>query len=274
MVRTDYKAKTSYRGTTAAQYDLKRSWRKKWKREMAVIETLVASFGTDTSIIDIPVGTGRFLPFYLEGKHPVIGVDISKDMLAQASAKAKGRNPLQTLAYFMIGDAEQIPLTNKSMDFAICIRLLNWVTQPCSTLIIRELHRVARQGIVMGFRSIHPMSLSDFFRLGFRDILPTPRHLAKWLKKFAIFIRHWGGRIKRLLIRMTGQPIQNKSPGNDLKPNRTLYNEGEVLRSFHQLGWTLSDTFFIDEVARYKRKLVDSYSIYYFKFSGKESLTS
>ena len=102
---------------------------------------MVDEFEVGTSILDIPLGTGRFLQCYEKGEHFVIGVDKSKDMLLQAKKKAANSNLVQ----MMLGEAEHIPLGDKSVDYAICIRLFNWVPQLVLKQMLIELQRVAKK---------------------------------------------------------------------------------------------------------------------------------
>jgi ubiquinone/menaquinone biosynthesis C-methylase UbiE len=266
MKKKAYAARTTYKGEMAADYDKRRSKRKKWKREMAAVEAIVSGFDTGASIVDVPMGTGRFLPFYTKGRHPVLGLDISMDMLQQAAGKAKmlensgvgEKNRIN----MVIGDAEALPLSNKSMDYVICIRLLNWVTKPISEKILNEFQRVARKGIIVGFRSLHAMTSGDFIRMGAADLVPTPRHISRWVKSIPGFARRQGRRIKRGVVNIiAGKEKQSNRPQPGFK-GRTLYDEAEMIRFFSGIGMRVCETVPIDRVASYWQKKVDSYSIY------------
>ena len=67
-----------YYGQTAKDYEKTRQGGT-WERENAF---LLAGLKGVKSVLDCPVGTGRFLSFYQERKIKCVGVDISKDMLA------------------------------------------------------------------------------------------------------------------------------------------------------------------------------------------------
>ncbi len=272
----NYPAKKNYSGNVAVTYDKKRSKRKKWKREMAVMQTLISRFKRGASIIDVPVGTGRFLPFYYDSQHRVLGIDISMDMLRQAKAKALDAAQDQpggakNKMNFAIGDAESIPLADKSVDYVICIRLLNWVTKPISKTIIKEFKRVASEGIILGFRSLQPMTSSNFIRLGAADMLPTPRQVSRWFKGSWKLARRVAGKVKRVLK----QTVSTKETCDKAKPGtfkgRTLYDEAEMFHLFQQMGLNVCEGFPVDQKASYSKKKVDSYSIYLLTFRPLES---
>ena len=208
-----YHARSAYQGNTAAQYDRKRSKRKKWKREIAAIRTLAAQFEPGTSILDIPVGTGRFLEFYNGGKHTVYGIDVSPDMLNQAKVKALalgGKNDRNDV-YLVIGEAEHIPMRDKCIDYVVCIRMLNWVTKPIFKDIIKEYHRVARKGIIVGFRCRQTMKFKDFLWLGLLGIIPTPYRVSRWVKTTVRFSIRVVGKIKSLTAAAAGKTKKKTS---------------------------------------------------------------
>ena len=118
-----------YMGATAAGYDAKRENDPKWLLEQQLIEGMLADLpgGVDgenqprTVVLDCPVGTGRFLPFYVERGFYILGMDISRDMLSQAQAKIE---PLMARAMGELrqGDIRATGLPDKSVDVAVNCR--------------------------------------------------------------------------------------------------------------------------------------------------------
>jgi len=102
-----------YYGQTAKDYDAKRQGIT-WELEN---QFLLAGLDGVKSVLDCPVGTGRFLPFYQERKIKCVGVDISHDMLAQASKKEYGK-----LVKGSIFD-----LKHKA-EMGVCFRMFQWLT--------------------------------------------------------------------------------------------------------------------------------------------------
>ena len=133
-------AADNYYGKKAYDYDLGREDSDKWKAEYkAVQEGLSGITGT---ILDVPCGTGRFFPIYLERGFKILGMDISEDMLHQA----KARDPQ---AQLQEGDiAKGIPLPDKSVDVTVCSQFLKFCTEPELAPIIREIARVTKSRIL------------------------------------------------------------------------------------------------------------------------------
>lgn len=267
-----YHARSAYQGKTAAQYDRKRSKRKKWKREISAIRTLAARFEPGTSILDIPVGTGRFLEFYNGGTHTVYGIDVSRDMLHQARAKALAlcENNNRDHVYLVMGEAEHIPMRDKSIDYVVCIRMLNWVSKPIFKDIIREFRRVARKGIIIGFRCRQAMKFKDFLHLGMLSVVPTPYRVSRWLKAIARFSIRVVGKIKSLAAAAAGKP-QKKQMRNENRQRvftgKTLYDPLETRAFFSELGLEVEDSFPMDTLPEFFKRKIKPYSIYSMKLN-------
>lgn len=148
-----------YKGEIAAGYDAKRESQSKWHEENRIMRDWLSAFPKGTSVVDVPVGTGRFIPLYEELGFNVLGLDISEDMLKEASEKAKGDN-----TYLRLGDARDIDLSDQGYDVAVCIRLFRWIKLYEVQYVLRELQRVARKNIIFNARVANhpyarPMSL-------------------------------------------------------------------------------------------------------------------
>jgi ubiquinone/menaquinone biosynthesis C-methylase UbiE len=145
-----------YHGAIAAGYDAKRESDPKWIIEQQIITGMLDDLPPHTLVFDCPVGTGRFLPFYIEKGFTFIGMDLSLDMLRQAGAKVQ---PLATRATGELrqGDVRQTGMADKSVDVAVNCRITRWLSpQDCQTMI-REMQRVARQRIIWTARvANHP----------------------------------------------------------------------------------------------------------------------
>jgi len=134
----------TYRGEKAATYDEARDREAKWRREHdAVTEFLQGAAGT---VLDIPVGTGRFLSLYRELGLEAVGFDVSDEMLSLARQK-------DAAARLDQGDIFGIPLPNKSVDTAVCVRLLNLITEDEMVMAIKELARVTRDRMILSIRT-------------------------------------------------------------------------------------------------------------------------
>lgn len=142
-----------YRGDAAKTYDAVRSRHDKWISEQRIVETLLTRLPPGSSIIDIPIGTGRFVDEYHRLRLMPTGMDISPDMIAIAAGKAEraGLNiPLHT------GDIRRIQAADGAFDTALCICFLNWVDINGAREALRELVRVARKNLIVSIRYYVP----------------------------------------------------------------------------------------------------------------------
>jgi ubiquinone/menaquinone biosynthesis C-methylase UbiE len=95
------------------------------------------------SVLDVPFGTGRFLPLYNNKNHLVTGLDSSQDMVDQA--KDKFGNSLTNVS-IDICDARKMPYQNGQFDLSVCFRFLPWIVSfKDLKIILNELSRVSKK---------------------------------------------------------------------------------------------------------------------------------
>lgn len=142
-----------YHGQVAAGYDAKRETSDKWICEQRIIEEWLGELPDGSTVLDAPMGTGRFMDICARKKFQLFGLDRQGDMLQQALIKAKG------IGYdfkFKVGDVLQTGLPDKSVDCVTCIRLTRWLIEEHGPegiqRLLRELQRVARQRIILTAR--------------------------------------------------------------------------------------------------------------------------
>lgn len=132
-----------YTGSVAEGYDDARSKKANWAAENAAVEKWLGIVGAGARVLDIPVGTGRFLAAYRCQRMSVVGMDVSADMLEQARRKNAG-------ADLRAGHILAIDLPDGSVDVAIAVRILNWLTPGEVRRALAELARVTRRWIITG----------------------------------------------------------------------------------------------------------------------------
>ena len=145
------KLKQAYFGDVATQYDAKRAG-SKWQGEQEAVRGLLGRLREtlgDYSLLDIPVGTGRFLEFYREFGVAATGLDVSGDMLAEAEKKASA---LACPIRLELGNVLDLRARAGGFDVALCIRLANWLDADCLAKALVELSRTARRFVVFGVR--------------------------------------------------------------------------------------------------------------------------
>jgi ubiquinone/menaquinone biosynthesis C-methylase UbiE len=92
-----------------------------------------------TTVLDVPVGTGRFLKFFSGCGFKVTGIDASEEMLSLAG-QLKVKN-----ATLIKGDARNLEYTDKAFDAVVCVRLLHLLPEAQMKKVIAEITRVTKK---------------------------------------------------------------------------------------------------------------------------------
>lgn len=122
-----------YRGKGATGYEARRQGKRKWILENEGTAFLLPD-GIKT-VLDVPIGTGRFHEIYEERGLIVTGVDTSPDMLKEA--KKKGFSDLH------LGDIRNMNFPSKCFDVSVCIRLFAWFEPDAVLAAMKEMARVS-----------------------------------------------------------------------------------------------------------------------------------
>ena len=160
----DYSARDEYRGATAREYDAERQQSSQWQREQTIVESVLDDLPEGASILDVPFGTGRFVPLYARRGLRLVGVDVSRDMFRAASRAHAADSDM--LGRFALGEAEHLPIRDRGIDFVVSTRFLSWLPPSVMRGVAGELARVARQGAIVQVdtvRSLGPFGLFGAF---------------------------------------------------------------------------------------------------------------
>jgi ubiquinone/menaquinone biosynthesis C-methylase UbiE len=128
----------AYTVEIASSYEDDRKAEIIWNVEQSYMKNLVDNMSHNCSLLDIPIGTGRFLEFYTEKKLNIFGIDISEAMLAEARNKTSSDD-----VNLEIGDVNSLRFCDRTFDYIICWRLLHLFPNESLKNIITELSRVA-----------------------------------------------------------------------------------------------------------------------------------
>lgn len=148
----------TYTGNTAERYDEKRSSSQKWHGENLVIDSFLSQLPPNSRLLDVPVGTGRFIELYKKHRITATGVDISNDMIAVAKNKAA---QLEANIALQQGSVLDLKFSDGTFDCALCVRLLNWLRPEEMDQAIGQLSSVSKKHLILGIRSFgqNPNSL-------------------------------------------------------------------------------------------------------------------
>lgn len=239
MPRKSYPAKFQYKGEVAERYLERRNGTLKWRREQQIIQRLVGSFPLGSSILDVPIGTGRFLQSYAKGNHSVYGLDISSDMLSQAQDMQGAINNVKGLIQ---GDAESIPLRDGAVDYVICMRLLNWIPSPIFNDIISEFTRIARKGIIVEVRVSKPIGWLGMIQ---KTVADPRTNLHRMIHPI----------YKRVMPnRAPATKALKKNRGNDEIGGYVLHNAEDVSSMIAEHGLVVHDVIEVDKGMDYSHR--------------------
>lgn len=129
----------AYSSSEAATYEADREVEPLWHVENAFVRALLGRSDV-RSVLDAPVGTGRFLDLY-EGK-AVTGLDLSTAMLDEARKRVMGLE-LSNVALRQ-GSVISLPFGDKQFDFVISWRLFHLLPPETIAPALAELARVCQ----------------------------------------------------------------------------------------------------------------------------------
>lgn len=148
----------------------RRDVRKARALERALQRLAQAAGESPRRLLDAPCGTGRFSGLWPHLGYEALGADLAPAMLAQARLK----HPSASL---MAADLARLPLRDRAVDAAVCVRLLHLVRERDERLaFLRELHRVSRLGAIVDWRhgrTLRVWSRRLRWRMGLRERAPS-----------------------------------------------------------------------------------------------------
>lgn len=115
-----------------------------------VLDALAEELSGCRTVLDLAAGTGR-LALPLRGRgFDVVGVDLSRKMLAVGRAKG--------LSDLAMGDVCRLPFRQKAFDAVLAVHLLHLVRD--WPALLSEVRRVATEKLVTTSRTVEPLSAS------------------------------------------------------------------------------------------------------------------
>lgn len=232
LATDSYEAKFKYKGDIAHGYNERRTNESKWIKEQEIFNSILSSLPEASCLVDVPLGTGRFIPFYKKYKLQCEGVDISEDMLNEARKEAASH---QYEMQFLQGSADKLPQADSACDYVICARLLNWVPFPTLETMVREFDRVSRTGLVLEIRVSSELDRNS----------PPPEPRRNIISRTGIFVRNIvNGMLKR-------------------KPTAFyLHDSDSVIRLFDSLDLKIVNTYTVDNAIKQDLGLQTHLNIY------------
>lgn len=122
MLRTAEKPKgDTYYNKRAQNYDKRRTKQEWWHVEQQEMKSLLEGLPRDLKVVDIPFGTGRFVPYYAKFGYSIFGLDASNHMI-DAAKDSLGK--LFDGCTTSVGDAGELPFADGEFDLLVSTRFL------------------------------------------------------------------------------------------------------------------------------------------------------
>ena len=152
-----------------------------WVKDEDFIDTFLRMLPLQTfnSILEVGIGTGALAEKVVENIGPLIGIDISKEMIAKIN------HPNITA---LIGDAHKLEFDNHTFDLIYMRNVIHYIDNP--ELVFSEIYRCLKPSGYFLFSQVIPPddSISEEYDwLVGRDIhYPTQEEILKLFLKFSI----------------------------------------------------------------------------------------
>lgn len=172
-----------YHGKKAETYDEIRTKQARWDFEHATVQEWITAI-RPMSVLDCPVGTGRFLGIYADvSAEFVTGVDISEEMLSLAKKKVPRKMKQYCDLKLVQGSATDIKADDKFYDVSVCVRFLDLIDEEAMRKVVTELARVSKSWIICTIR------LGDVY-------LPKSNTAEHDRKKFNALVKRLGFKVQ------------------------------------------------------------------------------
>jgi ubiquinone/menaquinone biosynthesis C-methylase UbiE len=138
-----------YHGEKAKTYDAVRTKQARWDVENQIVGGWLAEL-KPKSVLDCPVGTGRFIADYVKLGCDVLGMDISDEMIELAEKKQKKLKA--GYVRFQQGSATETGAKDKAFDGSVVVRFLDLIDEDAMRAVVTEMARVSRRFIICTIR--------------------------------------------------------------------------------------------------------------------------
>jgi SAM-dependent methyltransferase len=135
-----------YHGDVADGYLKKRLQQASWHREQEVVQALLGELPDGIKVLDVAIGTGRFVEMYLAKDMVVDGIDISADMLAAARAAL---GAAYDRCRMTLGSADELPYADRSFDLVVCFRFFGLIPLSMARRVLAQIERVSRGPMII-----------------------------------------------------------------------------------------------------------------------------
>lgn len=211
----DYTAKEKYVSDIAGEYVKRRASSPTWQWEQDQVDAWCKTRRAGSSVLDVPFGTGRYVPECHAAGLVVKGADISADMIAAAEREL---GPAFKECEVVVSDAERLAhFGDASVDAVLSSRFIQWLPDLDTVeRVLKEFARVAKSELLLQVK----------IPAGVTAIRPTVGQRAKRLMSMSP-----GAILDRLAKRVRNDP--------SLDWKITVYRESDLVERAQRSGWKL-----------------------------------
>lgn len=138
-----------YHGRMAETYETKRKKQQRWDIENSVVEKMLTKL-SPKSVLDVPCGTGRFIPVYDALKvKTVYAIDVSDSMIALA--KEKMEEVKHSRVTFIRRDVRKLKPKYEA-EVSVCVRFLDLIDEKAMYQVLEKLMERSTVGIICTIR--------------------------------------------------------------------------------------------------------------------------
>lgn len=138
-----------YYGKAATRYDEGRLGNPVTDADDLAIRNFLSSCAENSTVCDVPAGTGRAALQVLSNKLHYLGADISPEMLAICRQKLKGKDNVD----LVVADARALPWPDKSCDYLMSFKFLKWLpNDEVVQEVLTEFRRVCKGSALLNVK--------------------------------------------------------------------------------------------------------------------------
>lgn len=136
----------------ANKYPLKLGRGFRAQRELRCLETCLADIAPGCEVLDLPCGSGRFLPLLLERGYRVTAADCSPHMIDKARRFVLSTTDVDVPIQFELRDIMRTEYRTDRFGAVLCHRLFHHFNEPGTRIAaLRELHRISAGPVIVSF---------------------------------------------------------------------------------------------------------------------------
>lgn len=134
-------------------------------KEEAIVSPWLDDLPRGAAILDVPCGTGRWIPALTGRGFRYVGADISQAMVSEARTITMP----PTVSGLLVADLARLPFPDGSFDAVVLWRLLHHVPDSeTRQWLLREAARVTRYKVILSFH--HPCSFTYVAKVVRREL--------------------------------------------------------------------------------------------------------